>query len=324
MKRIFSIIITLVLIIGLAAPAVSFAETPKTPSINSTSAGTNSVTISWGSVSGAKGYEIAWGKKGVSDLLDSTATTTGTSFKATGLKENTTYAFRVRAYYKSGSKTKYTSWSSKKFVTTAASKPSVPTITGGSYAKGQVKLNWSSDSRAAGYEVSWGEKGTWGWPGYLDTERNVNSAVIKNQLVTGSTMAFRVRAYWWEGKKIKYTDWSATQYVKTTVAGHWTGWSEWSTTRLTVTSNMKERVRHHMWAAKCKNCGKHNPYWGSDVKCKKCGKKLSKDNVQHVNVYPDKKPSLKKLDGRKNGATIDGKNYWYCEPQYSYKYYVTE
>ncbi len=101
-------------------------------------------------------------------------------------------------------------------------------------------------------------------------------------------MAFRVRARWWEGTKIKHTDWSETKYVKTTVTGYWTDWSDWSTTRLIVTSNMQEKVCHHMQAAKCKNCGKHNPYWGSDVKCKKSGKKLSKDNVKHVNVYPSK------------------------------------
>ena len=321
MKRVLSVITVLVLILGLMIPVLSLAA-PKTPSIKSAKTGTTSVTISWNSVDGAQGYQIAWGKKGVSDLLDDKATTTNTSVKVAGLKPNTTYAFRIRAYYKSGSKTKYTDWSSKKFVTTDTDKPSVPTINGASYSNGKVTLKWSSDSRAAGYEVSWSEKGAlipWGDP----VETKKNSMVITKRIVTGTTMAFRVRAFWWEGTKIKYTSWSSTKYLKTSNPAptySWGSWSDWTKERKTVNGNMQEETRHHWWAAKCKSCGTHNPYWGNNKKCIKCGKKLSNSNVKHVNVYTSKKCSLKKLCGRSDGRTLDGLNYWYCEPQYRYRY----
>ena len=63
MKRFLSILSALILILGLAVPSMSLAA-PKTPAIKKATADTSSVTISWNGVSGAKGYQIAWGPKG--------------------------------------------------------------------------------------------------------------------------------------------------------------------------------------------------------------------------------------------------------------------
>ena len=96
-------------------------------------------------------------------------------------------------------------------------------------------------------------------------------------------------------------------------------WGDWTEKRKSNRSGLDEETRHHWWAAKCNSCGTHNPYWGSNVKCIHCGKKLSKSNVTHVNVYTGEKGSTKKLNGRSGGQTIDGLNYWYCEIQYRYR-----
>ena len=203
----------------------------------------------------------------------------------------------------------------------------MPTISSVSYSNGRVTLKWNSDSRAAGYEVSWAEKGAlipWGSP--KDAKKNT-SMVITNRVIIGATMAFRVRAYWWQGTKIKYTSWSQTKYLKIvdkTSNGNqsctWGDWSDWTKDHRKVTSNMQEEIRYHWWAAKCKSCGTHNPYWGSDVKCKGCGKKLPAANVTHVNKYTKDKTNMKTISGRANGRKIEGLNYWYCEPQYRYRY----
>ena len=96
-------------------------------------------------------------------------------------------------------------------------------------------------------------------------------------------------------------------------------WGDWTKTRAGDRSGLQEETRHHWWAAKCKNCGTHNPYWGDNQKCLHCGSKLSSGNVSHVNVYTQDKGNLQTLNGRKDGRTIDGKNYWYCEIQYRYR-----
>ncbi len=332
MKRVLSLITVLVLILGLAVPSLSLAA-PKTPSIKKATAEANAVTLTWKAVKGAQGYKIAWGRKGVSDLLDDTATTTGTSVRVAGLSEGTTYAFRICAYYKKGSKVKYTSWSAKKFVTTSTSVPATPVISSISSSNSRVTLTWNKDSRAAGYEVRWDEKGTLGWR-WKAVDITSGSYTASNGITAGRNMAFQVRAYWWKGSSLKYTDWSSTVYIlaqgggsgsasgSQNGSGYWSAWSEPTKTRKQVTANMQERVVYHWWAAQCKSCGAHNPYWGSNIKCLHCGKGLAKSNVKHVNIYEVENHQHQTLNGRKDGAVINGLNYWFCEIQYQYRYWI--
>lgn len=105
---------------------------------------------------------------------------------------------------------------------------------------------------------------------------------------------------------------------------YWTEWSKWSTERKNVDDNDKieEDYRHHWWAAKCKNCGTHNPYWGSSTKCVGCKKYLPSSNVEHVNIYTKANLTLKTLNGRSNGTVMGGRNYWHAGIEYRYRYYV--
>lgn len=206
-------------------------------------------------------------------------------------------------------------------MTTQSSKPSTPSISSISASGAKVTIKWNKDSRAEGYEVRWNEKGRIGKRSHVDVG-NTGSYTATSRIVTGATMAFEIRAYWWSGSKIKYTSWSATKYVNVPVP-KWTGWMDRSKTRKAISdpSVMQERVVYHWWAAKCKNCGTHNPYWGNNRKCIHCGKKLPRANFESVNIFVTEKHQQKKLNGRKDGVTIDGKNYWYCEAQYEYRYY---
>ena len=327
MKRVLSLITVLVLILGLMIPSLSLAAS--TPAIRSLSAGTTSASVSWNAVGGVQGYEIAWGRKGVSDWLDRHATTTGTCVTVTGLSEDTTYVFRVRAYYKCGTSTKYTSWSAKKSVKTQSSKPATPSITGLSASNGRVTVKWNKDSRAVGYEIQWDEKGRAGWRSYVDV-RGTGSYTASTRIITGATMAFRIRAYWYEGKKLKYTSWSATKYVYVKPVGKscepsWSAWGAWTRTREATNANKQEESikGYHWWAARCKNCGTHNPYWGSSTKCKGCGKMLPAENVTHVHAYTTDKANMKTILGRSNGRVINGGNYWYADANVTFYRYRT-
>lgn len=103
----------------------------------------------------------------------------------------------------------------------------------------------------------------------------------------------------------------------------WSSWGNWTYTRKTITdpNAMQEEsaTKAHWWAAKCKSCGQHNPYWGSKTKCVGCGAFLPKDNYVNASYYSDD-TSGTTLDGRSNGRTYNGKHYWYHEMRTVYRY----
>ena len=76
-------------------------------------AGTTAVTLKWGAVKGADGYQIYYSTSKDGDYKKLTSTSK-TSFKKSGLKSGKKYYFKVRAYKKSDSGTLYGSFSAVK------------------------------------------------------------------------------------------------------------------------------------------------------------------------------------------------------------------
>ena len=70
---------------------------PKKAKFSSVTSGTSAVNLKWGKLSGVSGYRVYQYKSGEWRAIK---TTTATSYKVTGLKSNTNYYFKVRAYYK--------------------------------------------------------------------------------------------------------------------------------------------------------------------------------------------------------------------------------
>lgn len=92
-------------------------------------------------------------------------------------------------------------------------------------------------------------------------------------------------------------------------------WSGWITKRQAISdpNTMKEESRiakYGWWAAKCKNCGQHNPYWGSKTKCINCGEYLPKENVISLIEYTDDLGNPQKIFGRNGGRYINSLPYW--------------
>lgn len=92
-------------------------------------------------------------------------------------------------------------------------------------------------------------------------------------------------------------------------------WSGWITKRQVISdpNTMKEESRiakYGWWAAKCKNCGQHNPYWGSKTKCINCGQYLPKENVISFIEYTDDLGNPQKIFGRNGGRYINSLPYW--------------
>jgi fibronectin type 3 domain-containing protein len=134
-----------------SAPAAisgkTLPETLDTPAgLTITGQTQNSISLSWGAVSGAEGYSVT--RSGGSGG-PSTKTTASTSYTDTGLTPDTTYGYQVTAY--KGQIKSATVNISGKTIAVAPQKPTglvVSAVTAGS-----VSLSWNSTAGAASYEV---------------------------------------------------------------------------------------------------------------------------------------------------------------------------
>jgi uncharacterized protein YxeA len=132
------------------ASATTSGTAPSAPSsVSATAASSGSITVSWGSVSGASGYYVyhSTSSGGTYSYVDSTSST---SYTDTGLSSNTTYYYKVSAYnyYGEGSLSSYAS------ATTSGTTPSAPSsVSASAQSASSITVSWGSVSGASGYYV---------------------------------------------------------------------------------------------------------------------------------------------------------------------------
>ncbi len=126
---------------GATQTATTLPNPPDTPANVSSTATANSVTISWGAVSGATSYDV---------LLDGTTyNVTGTSKTITGLSPGTNYTYVVRANNSGGS----SAYTITKTIQTLPNPPAAPPSVSASATSNSVTVNWSTANGATGYDV---------------------------------------------------------------------------------------------------------------------------------------------------------------------------
>jgi fibronectin type 3 domain-containing protein len=132
----------------VSIPGKTLPETLDTPAgLTVTGQTRDSISLSWGAVSGAEGYSVTRSGGSGSPF---TQTTASTSYTDTGLTPDTTYSYQVTAY-KGQIKSAPTAAVSGKTIAVAPQKPTglvVSDVTAGS-----VSLSWNSTAGAASYEV---------------------------------------------------------------------------------------------------------------------------------------------------------------------------
>lgn len=121
MKKITSILLSIIMIYSVCFPITAFAAALPTVGISSLSVKENTVTVKWKKKSKIMGYQIQYStdskfKKNKKSIKIKKAKTT--SKKISNLKESKKYYFRIRTYKIVNKKTYYSSWSKKKNVTT--------------------------------------------------------------------------------------------------------------------------------------------------------------------------------------------------------------
>lgn len=132
MKKITSILLSIIMIYSVCFPITAFAAALPTVGISSLSVKENTVTVKWKKKSKIMGYQIQYStdskfKKNKKSIKIKKAKTT--SKKISNLKESKKYYFRIRTYKIVNKKTYYSNWSKKKCVTTKSSTPISTTTT---------------------------------------------------------------------------------------------------------------------------------------------------------------------------------------------------
>ncbi|TCM99392.1 alpha-tubulin suppressor-like RCC1 family protein [Paenibacillus sp. BK033] len=115
---------------------------PATPTSITATATTKSITLSWGAVPNAFGYEVEW---------DGQVVSTGmlTSFIKKKLQVSSQHAYRVRAMNAGGT----SAWSPIQYINTKSTTPSAPTISLASLDNTTATLRWDELLDASYYEV---------------------------------------------------------------------------------------------------------------------------------------------------------------------------
>ena len=178
--------------------------TPVSPTgLTAASQGYNSISIKWGAVTGASGYEVyrSTSNGGTYTLI---STTNATNYTDTGLTTGSNYYYKVKAYRNVGNVKVYSSDS-----TIISSKPilSAPTnLKSTRISSNSIRITWSGVSGANGYELYSATSSA----GYYKLLTKTKSTYYTNSgLITGKTYYYRIRSVRTIGKTSVYSNWTA-------------------------------------------------------------------------------------------------------------------
>ncbi len=162
---------------------------PKLTNVKAVS-GSNNVTLSWGKNKSAQAYKIWYStNKGKSwNTVKSIYNANVTSYNVKGLKANTTYTFRVRAYNKNKTAIANTDITAK---TAPAKVANLKTTVG----KTTVKLTWNKSAGATNYKVWYSMNNGKTWIGAANLKGNSNTSYTVKGLKVNTKYVFRVRPY---------------------------------------------------------------------------------------------------------------------------------
>lgn len=164
----------------------SFYIRPKKVSSLKATPYSTKVKLSWGKVTGAKGYQVYQYIDGKWKKLDNT---TKTSYTVSPLESATTYKFRVRAYAKTGSKYLYSSSFTSLSATTTIGKPTTFKIS--DLKETSATLSWNEVDKADEYRVSLTDEVTEKTKSYTVT----STSITFSDLASYRDYTVRVRGY---------------------------------------------------------------------------------------------------------------------------------
>ena len=146
------------------------------------------ITLEWAKNDKATGYSIEQYKGGKWTVIATTKNNTTLKFTVKGLKNDTTYSFRIRAYKTAGGVTAYSDY------VRIAGKTRIPNVakfTGSAVSASAVKLDWSKNDKATGYVIEQYKGGRWTEIKAVDND--ITEITIEG-LAKGTAYTFRIKS----------------------------------------------------------------------------------------------------------------------------------
>ena len=164
------------------------------------------ITLEWAKNDKATGYSIEQYKGGKWTVIATTKNNTTLKFTVKGLKNDTTYSFRIRAYKTSGGVTAYSD-----YVRIAGKTriPNVATFKGSAVSQSAVKLDWSKNDKATGYVIEQykGRK----WTALATTKNNTTLTFTVKGLAKGTTYSFRIKSFRKTGSTTEFSEYASVK-----------------------------------------------------------------------------------------------------------------
>ena len=146
------------------------------------------ITLGWDRNTGATGYVLEQYKGGKWTVIATTKNNTTLKFTVKGLRNDTTYSFRIKAYKTVGDTTTYGSYVR---IVGTTDIPNVAKFTGSAVSASEVKLSWSKNDKATGYVIEQYKGGRWTEIKAVD---NDITEITVEGLAKGTAYTFRIKS----------------------------------------------------------------------------------------------------------------------------------
>ena len=164
------------------------------------------ITLEWAKNDKATGYAIEQYKGGKWTVIATTKNNTTLKFTVKGLKNDTTYSFRIRAYKTAGASNVYSDY------VRIAGKTRIPNVakfTGSAVSASAVKLDWSKNDKATGYVIEQYKGGK--WTALATTKNNTTLTFTVKGLAKGTTYSFRIKSFRKTGSTIEFSEYASVK-----------------------------------------------------------------------------------------------------------------
>ena len=162
------------------------------------------ITLEWAKNDKATGYVIEQYKGGKWTVIATTKNNATLKFTVKGLKNDTTYSFRIRAYKTAGGVTAYSDY------VRIAGKTRIPNVakfTGSAVSASAVKLDWSKNDKATAYVIEQYKGGK--WTVLATTKNNTTLTFTVKGLAKGTAYTFRIKSARTVGSTTEFSEYTA-------------------------------------------------------------------------------------------------------------------